>query len=312
MNADVILLDKTGTITKGKPELTAMKMVGNMHVNSFLRLVGAAEDCSEHPLAKAVLREVQKRNISFPSATHFHALPGYGVEAIVSAQEILIGTPRLFQERSISYEAIKTEIIELEGKGNSVMLVAINSCLAGMLAVSDQIKPDAKQTIQGLKKMGKKVMMITGDNQRTARSIASKLGIDQYFAEVLPQEKVVIVKKLKASGYKVAMVGDGMNDAPALATADIGIAMGTGTDLALHASDIQLLRGNMHSVIQAIQMSHKTITNIKQNLCWAFGYNVITIPLAMLGLLAPWIAAAIMAFSSVSVVANSLRLQKVR
>ena len=244
--------------------------------------------------------------------SEFEALPGFGIKAIVDGKEVLVGTRKLMTKNNVSVTNALEKMNELEKVGKTAMLAAINGQYAGMVAVADTIKETSKTAISRLKNMGLDVIMITGDNQQTARAIALQVGIDHVIAEVLPEGKADEIKKLQAQGKKVAMVGDGINDAPALAIADIGMAIGTGTDVAMEAADITLIRGDLNSIADAIFMSKKTIRNIKQNLFWALAYNSLGIPVAALGFLAPWLAGAAMAFSSVSVVLNALRLQKVK
>ncbi|MDQ0088998.1 Cu+-exporting ATPase [Paenibacillus anaericanus] len=307
---DTIILDKTGTVTKGKPELTDILTHGNE--TEFLRLVGAAEKNSEHPLAEAIVAGILERNIDLPGTESFEAIPGYGIKAIVEGKELLIGTRRLMDKYGVDAKHAYTIMSTLEESGKTAMLVAVDKEYMGMVAVADTIKETSQAAVSRLKEMGIKVIMITGDNERTAKAIASQVGIDHVLAEVLPEGKAEEVKKLQAQGKKVAMVGDGINDAPALATADIGMAIGTGTDVAMEAADVTLMRGDLSSIPDAIYMSRKTMTNIKQNLFWALGYNTLGIPIAALGFLAPWVAGAAMALSSVSVVLNALRLQRVK
>ncbi|PRA07721.1 copper-translocating P-type ATPase [Paenibacillus sp. MYb63] len=307
---DAILLDKTGTVTKGKPELTDVVALGNE--NEFLKLVGAAEKNSEHPLAEAIVVGIQERNIELPGTQSFEAFPGFGIQAMVEGKQLLVGTRRLMEKYNIDAKAAYHSMSRLEEAGKTAMLVAIDGQYAGMVAVADTIKETSKAAVNRLKEMGIQVIMITGDNERTAKAIAAQVGIEHVRAEVLPEGKAEEVKKLQSQGKKVAMVGDGINDAPALATADIGMAIGTGTDVAMEAADVTLMRGDLSSIPDAIYMSRKTMRNIKQNLFWALGYNTLGIPIAAIGLLAPWVAGAAMALSSVSVVLNALRLQRVK
>jgi Cu+-exporting ATPase len=307
---DAIILDKTGTVTKGKPELTDVAAEGDEQ--EFLRLVGAAEKNSEHPLAEAIVAGIQERGIQLPDTQSFAAIPGYGIEAEVEGKKLLVGTRRLMEKHGVEASHAYALMSRLEESGKTAMLAAIDNRYAGLVAVADTIKETSKEAVQRLKDMGIEVIMITGDNERTAKAIAAEVGIDHVRAEVLPEGKAEEVKKLQAQGKKVAMVGDGINDAPALATADIGMAIGTGTDVAMEAADVTLMRGDLSSIPDAIYMSRKTMGNIKQNLFWALGYNTLGIPVAALGLLAPWIAGAAMALSSVSVVLNALRLQRVK
>lgn len=307
---DAIILDKTGTVTKGKPELT--DVLTELDEDDFLRFVGAAEKNSEHPLAEAIVTGIQERNISLPGTEAFEAIPGYGIQAVVEGKELLIGTRRLMEKYDVDAMHAYESMSRLEETGKTAMLVAIDKQYAGMVAVADTIKETSKEAVQRLKGMGIQVIMITGDNERTAKAIAAQVGIDHVRAEVLPEGKAEEVKALQAQGKTVAMVGDGINDAPALATADIGMAIGTGTDVAMEAADVTLMRGDLTSIPDAIYMSRKTMSNIRQNLFWALGYNTLGIPIAAIGLLAPWVAGAAMALSSVSVVLNALRLQRVK
>lgn len=306
-----IVLDKTGTVTKGKPELTDVQ-IENMDEETALRLIGSAEKQSEHPLAEAIVAGIVAKDITLTTTEQFEAIPGYGIRAIVEGKEVLVGTRKLMQREAIDFEKIVTSMEKLESEGKTAMLVAVDNKYAGMVAVADTIKVTSKEAVSRLKQMGIDVIMMTGDNQRTALAIAKQVGIDHVLAEVLPEGKAEEVKKLQEQGKIVAMVGDGINDAPALATADVGIAIGTGTDIAMEAADVTLMRGELTSISDAIYMSRKTMTNIKQNLFWALGYNTLGIPIAALGLLAPWVAGAAMALSSVSVVLNALRLQRVK
>ncbi|WP_341480006.1 heavy metal translocating P-type ATPase [Paenibacillus dendrobii] len=307
---DAIILDKTGTVTKGKPELT--DVMTDRDTEEFLGLLGAAENNSEHPLAEAIVTGIRERGIRLPATQSFTAIPGYGIQAVVEGKDLLIGTRRLLEKYGVEATYVYDEMSRLEEAGKTAMLVAIDQEYAGMVAVADTIKETSEEAVGRLKDMGIQVIMITGDNERTAKAIAAQVGIDHVLAEVLPEGKAEEVKKLQSQGKRVAMVGDGINDAPALATADIGMAIGTGTDIAMEAADVTLMRGDLSSIPDAIYMSRKTMGNIKQNLFWALGYNTLGIPIAALGLLAPWIAGAAMALSSVSVVLNALRLQRVK
>lgn len=311
-HVDTIVLDKTGTITKGKPELTDVRVKEGFDEETILGLVGAAEKNSEHPVAEALVAGIAAREVNMPAAQSFEAVPGYGIEAIVDGQQLLVGTRRLMEKYNISIQSIIQEQQELEAEGKTVMLIAVDGQYAGLVAVADTVKESSAAAVESLKKMGLEVIMITGDNERTAKAIASLVGIDRVLAEVLPEQKAKAVQNLQAEGRKVAMVGDGMNDAPALVAADIGMAIGGGTDVAIEAADITLMRGDLNSISDAIRMSHSTMANIKQNLFWALAYNVIGIPIAAAGFLAPWLAGAAMALSSVSVVLNALRLQRMK
>lgn len=309
---DTVIVDKTGTVTNGKPELTDIVVASGIGEEEFLSFIGAAEKQSEHPLAEAIVKGIQDRGILLKGVQSFEAIPGYGVKTVVDNKEILVGTRKLMNSYNVDILNVLPVMEELEANGKTAMLASIEGQYAGLVAVADTVKETSKKAIKRLHDMNIEVIMMTGDNQRTATAIGQEVGIDYVIAEVLPEGKAEEVKKLQAAGKQVAMVGDGINDAPALAVADIGMAIGTGTDVAMEAADITLIRGDLNSIADAIIMSHKTMRNIKQNLFWAFGYNVLGIPIAAVGLLAPWVAGAAMAFSSVSVVLNALRLQKVK
>ncbi len=309
---DTVVLDKTGTVTEGKPELTDVLITDNFDKNEVLQLLASAENLSEHPLAQAIVKGVKEKDIELLEAEDFEALPGFGIRALIKGKEVFAGTRKLMREQNISIKTETESMMErLENDGKTAMLIAINNEIAGVVAVADTIKATSKQAIARMHKLGLEVIMLTGDNQRTADAIAKQVDIDAVIAEVLPDQKSDKIKELQAQGKNVAMVGDGINDAPALVVADIGMAIGTGTDIAIEAADVTLMRGDLNSVADAIIMSKKTMRNIKQNLFWAFIYNTIGIPIAAAGLLAPWIAGGAMAFSSVSVVLNALRLQRV-
>ncbi|GAA3716128.1 heavy metal translocating P-type ATPase [Salinicoccus jeotgali] len=304
---DVIIMDKTGTITKGKPEVTDFS--GNDEV---LGLLAAAEKGSEHPLAEAIVAHATERGLDIPEVDDFTAIPGHGIEASVEGRKVLVGTRKLMADNGIANDTITEEMTQYEYDGKTAMIVAVDGDIKGIVAVMDTVKESAAEAIRQLQEDGLEVVMLTGDNTRTAEAIGRSVGIDQVIAEVLPEEKAEQVKRFQEAGRTVAMVGDGINDAPALATADIGIAIGTGTEVAIEAADITILGGELTLIPKAVRLSHKTIRNIKQNLFWAFAYNSAGIPIAALGLLAPWVAGAAMAFSSVSVVTNSLRLKRVK
>ncbi|CAM3000110.1 heavy metal translocating P-type ATPase [Paenibacillus sediminis] len=309
---DTVVLDKTGTITMGRPKLTDVVVLGGMDETVFLQGVGAVEKHSEHPLAEAIVSGIEDRGISIRAAEQFEVIPGYGVRAIVNGENWIVGNRKLMMQYGLDTETIEKQLIDLEEAGKTAMIGAVNEQLAGIIAVADPIKETSIDAVARLQALGLHVIMMTGDNARTAQTIASVVGIDQVFAEVLPEGKADKIRELQASGRKVAMVGDGINDAPALAAANIGIAMGTGSDVAMETADITLMRGDLTGISSAIAMSRQTMRNIKQNLFWAFCYNVIGIPIAAAGFLAPWLAGAAMAFSSVSVVLNALRLQRVK
>lgn len=310
---DTVLLDKTGTVTNGKPILTDVEPADAWEEDELLRLVASAEKNSEHPLAQAIVKGAQDRGILQIKVDSFIVHPGFGVEAIIEEKELLIGTRRLLMNHDISLEKQSLSNVQsLEEEGKTAMLVAIDGSFAGIVAVADTIKESSQAAVRRLQDLGIDVWMITGDNEHTAKFIAAEAGVNNVIAEVLPEQKAEEVKRLQEQGKRVAMIGDGINDAPALATAHIGMAIGTGTDVAMEAADITLMRGDLNSIADAITMSKQTVRNIKQNLFWALGYNTLGIPIAAFGLLEPWVAGAAMAFSSVSVVLNALRLQRVK
>ncbi|WP_163970291.1 heavy metal translocating P-type ATPase [Oceanobacillus halotolerans] len=304
---DAVIFDKTGTITKGKPEVT--DFTAN---DSILQLVASAEKGSEHPLAEAIVAYATEKDVELKDADDFSAIPGHGIEATIDGKRVLVGTRKLMQDHQIDVTDTEKGLVDAESNGKTAMLIAVDDNYEGIVAVADTVKETAKEAIKDLQDEGIEVIMLTGDNERTAQAIAKEVGIDQVIAQVLPEEKANKVKEVQLQGKKVAMVGDGINDAPALAIADIGIAIGTGTEVAIEAADVTILGGELLLIPKAIKLSKATIKNIRQNLFWAFAYNSAGIPVAALGLLAPWIAGAAMAFSSVSVVSNSLRLKRVR
>ncbi len=307
---DTVLFDKTGTITKGKPEVT--DWIPLKEDNDLLSLLVSAEKGSEHPLASAIVAYGEEHQVEMLEPDHFEAVPGHGIVADISSRKVLVGTRKLMEQHLVQTSEYEGEIKKLEHEGKTAMLMAVNQELVAFVAVADTIKETSKTAMDQLKRMGIDVYMITGDNERTAKAIADQIGIEGVFAEVLPEEKSEKVRELQSHGKKVMMVGDGINDAPALALADIGVAIGTGTDVAIETADITLVGGDLTLLTKAIALSKKTMRNIRQNLFWALFYNSAGIPVAALGLLAPWVAGAAMAFSSVSVVSNSLRLKRVK
>ena len=313
---NTIVLDKTGTITKGEPVVTDVVSFAGMSENELLHLVASAEKKSEHSLSGAIVSEAARRGVQLTEPTSFRALPGLGLEATVAGKNVVLGNEKLLAGRNVVVDSIGGQLSALAKDGKTPMLVAIDGKLAGILAVADEIKAESPAAIAALQAMGIEVMMVTGDNQRTADAIARQVGITRVLAGVLPDHKADEIKRLQGEGRIVGMVGDGINDAPALAQADVGIAIGSGTDVAIAAADITLLRGDLRGVVTAIALSRATIRTVRQNLFWAFVYNVIGIPLAagvfypLTGwLLSPVIASAAMSLSSVSVVTNSLRLR---
>jgi Cu+-exporting ATPase len=314
-----IVLDKTGTLTEGKPSVTDIVAFNGFKEDEILRYSASAEKGSEHPLGEAIVNRAMKKNLALISPENFNAIAGHGIEATIEGRSLLLGNMKLMRDRGIPLEELKMKADELSNQGKTPMFVAIGQKPAGIVAVADTLKENSKAAVDALHRMDIEVVMITGDNSRTAQAIGGQIGIDRILAEVLPDGKADEVKKLQAEGKKVAMVGDGINDAPALAQADVGIAIGTGTDVAMESADITLISGDLRGVLTAIALSRATIRNIKQNLFWAFGYNTILIPVAagvlfpFLGiLLNPIFAAAAMGLSSVTVVTNALRLRRFR
>lgn len=314
---NTIVFDKTGTITEGKPEVTDIVTAAGISQERLLQLAASGERGSEHPLGEAIVREAEKEQIKLLPVQQFEAIPGQGIEVTIDGTRILVGNKKLMDSREISLAELKDTSDRLADEGKTPMYITMNEKLAGIIAVADVVKESSSRAIKQLQSMGIEVAMITGDNRKTAEAIAKQVGINRVLAEVLPQDKSNEVKKLQAEGRRVCMVGDGINDAPALVQADIGMAIGSGTDVAMESADIVLMRSNLMDVATAIKLSKSTIRNIKQNLGWAFGYNVAGIPVAagllhLFGgpLLNPMFAAAAMAFSSVSVVSNALRLKR--
>ncbi|MBC3898149.1 heavy metal translocating P-type ATPase [Acetobacterium malicum] len=313
---NTIVFDKTGTITEGKPEVTDIVTMAGVDRNWLLQIAASAEKGSEHPLGEAIVRGAEKESLGILTIDTFNAIPGYGIEVEVAGSRLLLGNRKMMDQNSISLNTLEAESDRLAEEGKTPMYIAMNGQLSGIIAVADVVKASSKAAIAKLHEMGIEVAMITGDNKKTAAAIARLVGIDRVLAEVLPQDKSNEVKKLQSEGRKVAMVGDGINDAPALVQADIGIAIGSGTDVAMESADIVLMRSDLMDVPTAIKLSKSTIRNIKQNLIWAFGYNVAGIPIAagllyLFGgpLLNPIFAAAAMSLSSVSVLTNALRLK---
>jgi Cu+-exporting ATPase len=316
---DTIVFDKTGTLTFGKPEVADVLLspAAVLDVDRLLMLAGSLEKQSEHPLAQAVVLETKKRNLRLETVSEFEALPGFGVQGIIENKNIFLGNVKLMQEQKIDFSSMSDDLEKLAIQGKTPMLLSVDGKLEGLITTTDKLKPYAKECVHRLKRMGLKVMMVTGDNRKTAQAVAQQLDIDDVISEVLPSGKRDEIKKLMEEGRKVAMVGDGINDAPALAESTVGIALGSGTDVAMEASDITLVTSDLRAVAQAIELSRRTLAKIRQNLFWAFFYNVLGIPIAagvlypFYGvLLKPVFAAVAMSLSSVSVVGNSLLLKR--
>jgi len=314
---NTIVLDKTGTLTRGEPSVTDVIESEGFTKQEILILAASAEKGSEHPLGEAIVKEAKEENLNLLEPKNFEAIAGYGIEAMIDSREVLLGNLRLMEERKVRLNGLLGKAEELSGKGKTPMFLAVDGKAAGIIGVADTLKENSKEAVETLHRMGLEVVMLTGDNERTARAIADQIGIDRVLAEVLPEKKAEEVKRLQGEGKRVGMVGDGINDAPALAQADVGIAIGTGTDVAMESSDITLIGGDLRGVVTAIALSKATIRNIKQNLFWAFAYNTILIPVAAGALfpffgvlLNPIFAAGAMAFSSVTVVSNALRLRR--
>jgi Cu+-exporting ATPase len=308
---DVVMLDKTGTLTEGRPKVTeVIALAPEISPDTVLRLAASLERLSEHPLGQAVVRAAQEKNLTTASVEDFANLAGQGVRGRMDDATVLVGNVRLMNEAGVSLSEALTQIEAHQAQAETVVVVARNSVAIGLIAIADTLKSDAKAAIAELRAEGIMAVMITGDNRKAADAIARELNIEHAFAEVLPQDKAQHVQRLQQEGRRVAFVGDGINDAPALAQADLGIAIGTGTDIAIEAGNIVLVKGSPLKIIEALRLSRLTFRTIKQNLFWAFFYNIAAIPLAAFGLLNPMIAAGAMALSSVSVVGNSLRIRR--
>jgi Cu+-exporting ATPase len=312
-----VVFDKTGTLTEGRPKVTDVRVLNDLSEDDLIRLAASTEKGSEHPLGEAIVRAAEERSLTLDEVEKFSAVPGHGVEAIVGGRSVVLGSTKLMNDRGLDISKASVVGDELAEQGRTAMFVAVDGNLAGVIAVADTLKKDAVRAVTDLKKLGLKVFVLTGDNRQTGEAIGRQVGADQVISEVLPGQKADEVRRLQQEGHVVAMVGDGINDAPALAAADVGVAIGTGTDVAMEASDITLIRDDLGGVITAIKLSRQTMRVIRQNLFWAFFYNTIGIPVAagilypFFGiLLSPIIASAAMAMSSVSVVSNSLRLKR--
>jgi Cu+-exporting ATPase len=315
---DTLVVDKTGTLTEGKPKLVTLRSISGVGEEEFLQLVASLEAASEHPLAAAIVAGAKERGIALLGTERFQSLTGKGVMASVAGREVAIGNTRLLEELRLDAGPLAAEAESLRQDGQTVMFVAINGKASGLIGVADPIKATTAEAIQALHREGIRVVMLTGDNRTTALAVAKKLGLDEVEADVLPEEKAAVVRRLQAGGHKVAMAGDGVNDAPALAQADVGVAMGTGTDVAMESAGVTLVKGDLRGLVRARRLSRATMKNIRQNLFFAFVYNALGVPVAagvlypFFGLLlSPMLASAAMTFSSVSVIANALRLRRV-
>ncbi|MYA96951.1 MAG: copper-translocating P-type ATPase [Nitrospinae bacterium] len=306
---DAVILDKTGTLTKGTPVVTDLLPLGGLSQEELLRLAASAERGSEHPLGKAVVDEAKTRGAELLEMRDFRAFPGHGLEANVGERKIYLGNEKFMAERGVDATGSVDEVRRLESQGKTVIFIADGDSLLGVIGVADSLRENSAEAVAALQNMGIEVYMMTGDNERTAQAIAAEAGVSHVMAEVMPDEKAAMVQRLKREGKKVGMVGDGINDAPALAAADVGFAIGTGTDIAMEASDITLMQGDLTGVVSGVHLSKTVLRKIRQNLFWAFFYNILGIPLAAFGFLSPVVAGAAMAFSSVSVVSNTLLLR---
>ena len=308
----VIVFDKTGTLTRGEPNVTDIIALGSDPEENILSAAAAVETGSEHPLGEAIVRAAKHRKLVLPKVEDFEAIPGHGIRGSVDGRTALLGNRRLFEREGIDTKLAEETMARLEAQGKTAMLVGLDGTLAGIVAVADTLKPEAKDAVAELIKENVEVIMLTGDNHRTAEAIALELGIKRVIAEVLPADKAKIIQDLQKQGKVVAMVGDGVNDAPALAVADIGIALGSGSDVAKETGGIVLIKDDVRDVVASIRLSRATMRKIKQNLFWAFIYNSIGVPVAAFGFLNPIIAAAAMALSSLSVIVNSALLKRTK
>ncbi|MEI3612814.1 heavy metal translocating P-type ATPase [Pseudogracilibacillus sp. SO30301A] len=309
---DYIVLDKTGTITKGVPQVTDI-FIEKMESRKFMQYIGAVEHTLDHPVARAIVNKASSHVDIFQEAEHVKNIPGYGIKAVVHGHEVVIASSAYFEQNGFSLpkRALKQEEL-LKNAGKTVMVVYVDGSFAGMIGVFDEIKSSSIQAVKRLKQLGYPIILLTGDHKRAGLAVARKVGIKKVYTGCTPNDKAKIVEKLKENGHHVVMVGDGINDAPALAVSHVGVALGTGSDVAIESGDVTIIQGDLHRLVDAIQISKKTMINIKQNFVWAFLYNVTMIPFAMFGILVPWLAGAAMAFSSISVVLNSLRLKRVK
>jgi Cu+-exporting ATPase len=311
VEADVIAFDKTGTLTAGRPEVIDVGAAPGFEIGEVLRVAAAAEQGSEHPLASAVVAAAKARDLSLPELGSMRAVTGRGIVASVGGHEVMVGSARLLQEADVALHDLEDEIARAESQARTVVLVSIDGTAAGWLTISDPVAAGSASAVAAFHRLGLETLMLTGDNEQTARAIASEVGIDRVEAGLLPDDKLAVIRDLQAGGKRVVMVGDGINDAPSLAQADVGVAIGSGTDIAIEAADVTLVHGGLDAAVKALALAKATLRAIRQNLFWAFFYNVIAIPLAMLGLLHPVIAELAMALSSLTVVGNALRLRRI-
>ncbi len=307
---DTVVLDKTGTITRGAPAVTDILALESTDEKELLGIVASGENKSEHPLGRAVVKEAEERGLELKEVENFEALPGLGIRFDLTGESWLAGNEKLANLHGVDLAPLLPQKRRWEEEGKTVMIIIKEKSLCGMVALADTVKEGAAEAISELRQMGFEVYMLTGDQEKTARAIAGQVGIDHVIAGVLPQHKAAEVQKLKDAGRVVAMAGDGINDAPALATADVGIAIGTGTDVAMESASITLMKGDLRKIASAIRLSRRTLRKIRQNLFWAFFYNLVAVPLAIAGAFTPVIGGAAMALSSVSVVTNSLLLKR--
>jgi Cu+-exporting ATPase len=323
---NAVVLDKTGTLTRGQPAVTdvVLSSATALGRDDLLRLAASAERGSEHPLGESIVRAAQEAGLALSAPLAFEGIAGHGIRAQVDGRQVLVGNLRLMEQEQVALNGLGPKATQLQDAAKTAMWVAVDGQASALIGVADTIKDGSREAVAALHKQGMWVVMMTGDNTATAQAIAAEVGIDRVFAEVRPEDKASYVAQLQQEGYRVGMVGDGINDAPALAQADVGLAIGTGTDVAMETADVTLMRGDLRSVPQAIKLSKATMRNIYENLAWAFGYNVALIPIAA-GVLAPFawapdflrqlhpiLAAGAMAFSSVSVVSNALRLRRLK
>jgi Cu+-exporting ATPase len=312
-DVSTVVLDKTGTITEGKPAVTEIQVLGNQFSREeILRLAGSVEQGSEHPVAEAILHAANEEKVPLSEPSQFKAIPGRGASAEIGGLAVLVGNLDFMMSAGIELDGYKSNIERIQAESKTAVILAVEGKLAGVIGVSDRIKAEARGAVEILRKSGLEVVMLTGDNERTAAEISRSAGIDTFYAGVLPSAKADEISRLQDTGRRVAMVGDGINDAPALAKANVGIAIGTGTDIAMAAAPIVLVGGSLAGVHRAISISRHTLKTIKENLFWAFIYNILLIPAAAAGFLSPALAAGAMAFSSIFVVVNSLRLKRAR